>query len=81
MVDTYENGLGNGLFGWSSTLRLHALYRDAFGRIYLKTKKGPGYTYVFRNYIFNGSNLFGHLPNRTVELYFIWEKYRKNDCK
>ena len=66
-IDTQETGLGligpgNGhltklleiLFGWSSTFQLHALYHDVFGRIYLKTKKGPGY-------IFKGSPLFGHL--------------------
>ena len=54
-IDTQETGLGligpgNGrltklleiLLGWSSTFRLHALYHDVFGRIYLKTKKGPG---------------------------------------
>ena len=49
------------LFGWSSTLRLHALYHDVFGRIYLKKKKGPGCTYVFRNCVFKRSPLFGHL--------------------
>ena len=49
------------LFRWSSMLRLHALYHDVFGRIYLKTKKGFGYTYFFRNCIFKGSPLFGHL--------------------
>ena len=49
------------LFGWSSTFRLHALYHDVFRRIYLKTKKGPGYTYIFRNCIFKGSPLFRHL--------------------
>ena len=62
-------GPGNGclkrlletLFGWSRTLRLHALYHDVFGRIGLKTKEGPGYTYVFRNCIFKGSPLFEHL--------------------
>ena len=46
---------------WSSMLRLHALYHDVFGRIYLKTKKGFGYTYFFRNCIFKGSPLCGHL--------------------
>ena len=73
-IDLQETGLGlirpgNGrltrlleiLFGWSSTFRLHALYHDVFGRIYLKTKKGPGYTYVFRNCIYKGSPIFGHL--------------------
>ena len=62
-------GTGNGcltrsletLFRWSSTFRLHALYHDVFGRIYLKTMKGPRYTYVFRNCKFNGSPLFAHL--------------------
>ena len=49
------------LFGWCSTFRLHALYHDVFGRIYLKAKEVPGYTYVFRNCIFKGSPLFGHL--------------------
>ena len=44
------------LFGWSSTLRLQALYHDVFERIYLKTKKGP-----FYNYVCTGSPLFGHL--------------------
>ena len=61
-------GPGNGhltmlletLFGWSSTFQLHVLYHDVFGRIYLKIKKGPGYTYVFRKCIFKGSPLFGH---------------------
>ena len=42
------------LFEWCSTFRLHALYHDVFGRIYLKTKKGAGHTYVFRNCIFKG---------------------------
>ena len=73
-TDVQEAGLGlirpgNGrlirlleiLFGWSSTFRLRALYHDVFGRIYLKTKKGPGYTYVIRNYTFKGSPLFRHL--------------------
>ena len=48
-IDVQEMGLGligpgNGrlmlletLFGISSTFRLHALYHDVFGRIYLKT--------------------------------------------
>ena len=49
------------LFGSSSSFRLHELYHDVSERIYLKTKKGPGYTYVFRNCIFKGSPLFGHL--------------------
>ena len=57
-IDVQETGLGligpgNGrltrlleiLFGWSSVFRLHALYHDVFGRIYLKTKKRPGYTW------------------------------------
>ena len=39
----------------------HAFYHDVFGRIYLKTKKEPGYTYVFRNCIFKGSPLSAHL--------------------
>ena len=42
------------LFRWSITFRLHALYHDVFGRIYLKTKKEPGYTLVFRNCIRTG---------------------------
>ena len=67
-INTQETGLGligpgNGrltklleiVFGWSSTFRLHALYHDMFGRIYLKTKKGPSYIYIFRNCIFKGS--------------------------
>ena len=62
-------GPGNGrltrlietLVGCSSMLRLHALYHDVFGKIYLKIKKGPCYTYVFRNCIFKGSPLLGHL--------------------
>ena len=37
------------------------MYNDVFGRAYLKIKKGPGYTYFFRNCIFKGSPLFGHL--------------------
>ena len=73
-IDAQETGLGlnrpgNGcltklletLFGWSSTLSLHTLYCDVFGRIYLKTKKGPSFTNVFRNCIFKGSPLSGHL--------------------
>ena len=40
---------------------LHALYHLVFGRIYVKTKKGLGYNYVFRNCIFKGSPLLGHL--------------------
>ena len=32
------------LFGWSSMLQLHGFYHDMIGRIYLKTRKGPGYT-------------------------------------
>ena len=56
------------LFRWSSTFWLHALYH-VFGRIYLKTKKGPAYTYVFRNCIkITSLRTF----NRTNELYFIW---------
>ena len=39
--------------------RLHGLYHDVFERVYLKTKKGPGQTYVFGN--FKGSRLFVHL--------------------
>ena len=78
-------GPGNGcltrlletLFGWSSTLRLHALYHDVFGRIYLKKKEGPGYTYVFRNCIFKGNTSVWTF-NRTIELYFILEKCWKN---
>ena len=67
-TDAQETGLlligpGNGpltrlletLFGWLTTSRLHALYHDELGKIYLKMKKGPGYTYVFRNCIFKGS--------------------------
>ena len=51
-TDAQETGLGligpgnehlgkllETLFGWSSTFRLHALYHDVFGEIYLKTKK------------------------------------------
>ena len=66
-TDAQETGLGfigprNGsltslletLFGWSNTFQLHALYHDVFGRIYLKTKKGPSYTHVFGNCIFEG---------------------------
>ena len=61
-------GPGNGtltklleiLFRWCRTFRFHELYHDMFERIYLKTKKGPGNTYVFRNFIFKGSPLFGH---------------------
>ena len=59
-IDAQETGLGliehgNGdltrlletLFEWSRTFRLHALYHDVFGRIYIC--------------IFKGSPLFGHL--------------------
>ena len=73
-IDTQETGLeligpGNGrltklleiLLGWSSTFRLLVLYHDVFGRIYLKTKKGLDYTYIFKNCIFKWSPLFGHL--------------------
>ena len=73
-IDIEETGLGligpwNGcltkllgiLFWWSSILRLHALYHDVFGGIYLKIKKWPSHTYVFRNCIFKGSPLFRHL--------------------
>ena len=73
-IDAQETGLGltgsgNGrltklleiLFGWSSTFRLHALYDDVFGRIYLKTMKRPGYTNIFRNCIFKVSPLSGPL--------------------
>ena len=73
-IDAQDTGLeligpGNGrltklletLFGWSSMFRLHALYHDVFGTIYLKTKKGASYTYVYRNYIFKGSPIFKHL--------------------
>ena len=72
--DAQETGLGligpgNGrltrlletLFEWSSTFRLYALYHDVFERLYLKTKKVPSYIYVFKNCIFKGSPLFGHL--------------------
>ena len=82
-IDAQETGLGligprNGrlsrlletLFGWSSTFPLHALLHDVFGRIYLKLKKGPGYTYVFRNCIFKGS------PHLTRPLSCIL--FRKN---
>ena len=84
-IDAQETGLGlmapgNGcltrlletLFGWSSTLQLHALYHDVFGKTYLKTKKGPGYTYVLRNCIFKGSPLFGHL--KVLLSYILFEK-------
>ena len=62
-------GPGNGrltklleiLFGWCSTFRLRTLHHDLFGRIYLKAKRGPDYTYVFRNCLFKGSPIFGHL--------------------
>ena len=47
------------LSGWSSMFRLHGFYHDVFERVYLKTKKGPGQTYVFGN--FKGSRLFVHL--------------------
>ena len=73
-MDVQETGFGligpgNGfltrlletIFGWSSTFRLHALYHDVSGRNYFKTKKEPGYTYVFRNCIFKGSPQFGDL--------------------
>ena len=53
-IDVQETGLqligpGNGrltkllkiLFRWPSAFRLHALYHDVFGRIFLKTKKEP----------------------------------------
>ena len=66
-IEAQETGLGligpgNGclrklletLLGWSSKLPLYALYHNVLGRIYLKTKKGPGYTYVFRNCILKG---------------------------
>ena len=49
------------LFGWSRTFQLHELHQDVFGRTYSNTKKGIGYTYVFRNCIFKGSALFRHL--------------------
>ena len=66
-IDAQETGLGliepgNGhltrvletLFGWSSTFQLHPLYHNVFGKIYLKTRKKPGYTYVFTNCILKG---------------------------
>ena len=46
------------LFGWSSTLRLHALYHEVFRRIYWKTNKGPGYAYILKKCMFKGSTLF-----------------------
>ena len=67
------------LFGWFSTFQLHALYHHVFGRIYFKIKKGPGYTYLFRNCIFKGSPPFGYVT--TAELYLIWGKYWKNGCE
>ena len=73
-IDAQETGLGligpgNGRltrlletpFGWLSTFLLHALYHDVFGRIYLKMKKVPSYTYAFGNCIFNGLPIFGYL--------------------
>ena len=82
-INTQETGLGligpgNGrltklleiIFVWSSTFRLHALYHYVLGRIYLKTKKGPGYTYIFRNCIFKGSPLFGHLTGLLSSILF-----------
>ena len=82
-IDVQEAGLGlirpgNGrlirlleiLFGWSSTFRLRALYHDVFGRIYLKTKKGPGYAYVIRNCTFKGSPLFRHLTGLLSCIFF-----------
>ena len=32
------------LFEWPSMLQLHGFYHDMIGRIYLKTRKGLGYT-------------------------------------
>ena len=49
------------LFGLPSTCQLEALSHDVFGRSGLKVKKGPGHSYVFRNCIFKGSPLFGHV--------------------
>ena len=73
-INAQETGLGlirlrNGhltrlletLFRWSSTFRLHTLYHNVFGRIYLKTKTGSGYSSVVTNRIFKGSPLFRHL--------------------
>ena len=73
-INAQETGLGlirlrNGhltrlletLFRWSSTFRLHTLYHNVFGRIYLKTKTGSGYISVVTNCIFKGSPLFRHL--------------------
>ena len=81
-IDAQQTGLGligpenryltmllETLFGWPSTLRLHRLYHDVFGRIYLETKKGPGYTYIFINCMIKGSPIWTF--NRTIELYFV----------
>ena len=59
--NSYLTGLLETLLGWSSTFRLHALYHDVFGRIYVKSKKGPGYTYMLKDCRFKSSPLFGHL--------------------
>ena len=65
-----ENGhltrLLEALFGWSSTFWLNVLYHDVFGKFFLEKRKGPVYTYVFRNCIFNGSPLLWHLTGLLI---------------
>ena len=43
---------------------------DAFGRIYAETKKGPGYTYVFKNCISKWSPLFGQVIGLLICILF-----------
>lgn len=88
-VDNQEKGLGligpgNGflttilekIFGGFKTFQIHAILHDVFGRIYLKTGKGPGYLYVFRDSKLKGSSLCGHISGLIYCLI-----YGNNACK
>ena len=99
-IDLQERGLGligpgDGIltyilekcFGRFNAFRLHALFHDVFGRIYNKTKKGPGYMYVYDDApaMLKRSSLCGHISGLSYCLVFgkgICEKISKRyTCK